>query len=190
MFGQIVEGLSHLLEVEHLGPACIPGAFPGLEFCLDVYQQIDLGRSSLHSSFLSGCMLLLPGEDGKQIVQRVAVPQSVKADIVAPALRADGNGFAAPVDGEAVLFQQTKKLLQGARFLYQCPVNGLAQLLLVGGLRRVAQPLVVALAAPLRGLHDGIAVLNADGIVQTADGTGASPEIAELAVTLQRGGVP
>ena len=49
MLGQIVEGLGHLFEVEHLGPAGIPGTFPGLQFCLDVHQQIDLGWSSLHS---------------------------------------------------------------------------------------------------------------------------------------------
>ena len=48
----------------------------------------------------------------------------------------------------------------------------------------------VALAAPLGGLHDGVAVLDADGVAQTVDGAGATPKVAELAVTLQRGGVP
>ena len=114
----------------------------------------------------------------------------VKADIVAPALRADGDVSSAPVNGEAVLFQQAQQLLQAGRFLRQCPVNGLTQLLLVGGLRRVTQPLVVALDAPLGSLHNGVTVLNADGIAQTVDGAGAAPKVAELAVTLQRGGVP
>lgn len=94
------------------------------------------------------------------------------------------------MNGEAVLFQQAQQLLQAGRFLRQCPVNGLTQLLLVGGLRRVTQPLVVALAAPLGSLHNGVTVLNADGIAQTVDGAGAAPKVAELAVTLQRGGVP
>src|SRR5699024_3222770 len=66
----------------------------------------------------------------------------------------------------------------------------LAQLLLVRGLRRIAQPLVVTLATPLGGLHDGVAVLDADGVAQAVDGAGAAPKVAELAVTLQRGGVP
>ena len=135
-------------------------------------------------------MLFLAGKDRKQIVQRVAVTQPVKADIVAPALRADGDGFAAPVYGEAVLLQQAQQFFQGGRFLCQCPVNGLAQLLLVRGLGCVAQPLVVVLTALLGSLDDGVSVLNADGIVQAADGTGTAPEVAELAITFQCGGVP
>lgn len=93
MFRQVVEGLCYLLEVEHLGPADVPGTFPGLEFCLDVHQQIDLGRSGLRDGLLAGRMLFLAGEDRQQIVQRVAVTQPVKADVVAPALHADGDGF-------------------------------------------------------------------------------------------------
>ena len=48
VFGQVVEGLRHLFEVEHLGPAGISGTFSDLEFCLDVHQQIDLwaGRTA------------------------------------------------------------------------------------------------------------------------------------------------
>ena len=102
-------------------------------------------------------MLFLAGKNRQQIVQRVAAPQPVKADVVAPALRADGDGLAAPVNGKAVLLQQAQQLLQAGRFLRQCPVNSLAQLLLVGGLGRIAQPFVVALAAPLGSLHNGVA---------------------------------
>lgn len=72
-------------------------------------------------------MFFLAGEDRQQIVQRVAVPQPVKADAIAPALRDNGNGFAAPVNGETVLFQQAQQLLQAGRFLCQRPVDGLAQ---------------------------------------------------------------
>ena len=190
VFGQVVESLGHLFEVEHLRPAGVSGTFPGLEFCLDVHQQIDLGRGGLHSGCLAGRMLFLAGEDRQQIVQRIAVPQPVEANIFIPALCADGDGFAASVNGEAVLFQQAQQFLQAGRFLCQCPVDRLAQLLLVGGLGRVAQPLVVALAAPLGGLHDGVAVLDADGVAQAVDSTGAAPKVAELPVTLQRGGVP
>src|SRR5699024_5872997 len=45
-------------------------------------------------------------------------------------------------------------------------------------------------AAPLWSLHNGVAVFDADGIAQTVDSAGAAPKVAELAVTLQRGGVP
>lgn len=94
------------------------------------------------------------------------------------------------MNGKAVLLQQAQQLLQDGRFLCQRPVDGLAQQLLVGGLRRIAQPLVVALAAPLGCLYNGVAVLDADGVAQTVDGAGAAPKVAELAVTLQRSGVP
>ena len=60
----------------------------------------------------------------------------------------------------------------------------------MGGLGRIAQPLVVALAAPLGRLHDGVAVLDADGVAQAVNGAGAAPKVAEFAVTFQRGGVP
>ena len=94
------------------------------------------------------------------------------------------------MNGKAVLLQQAQQFLQAGRFLCQRPVDGLAQQLLVGGLGRVAQPLVVALAAPLGSLHNGVAVLDANGIAQAVNGAGAAPKVAELAVTLQRGGVP
>ena len=153
-------------------------------------NKLTFGRGGLRGRLLAGRMLFLAGEDRQQLVQRVAVSQPVKADVVAPALCADGDGFAAPVNGKAVLLQQAQQLLQAGRFLCQRPVDGLAQQLLVGGLRRIAQPFVVALAAPLGCLYNGVAVLNADGVAQTVDGAGAAPKIAELAVTLQRSGVP
>lgn len=82
MFGQVVKGLGHLFEVEHLRPAGIPGTFPGLEFCLDVHQQIDLWRGGLRGRSLAGRMFFLAGENRQQIVQRIAVPQPVEADIL------------------------------------------------------------------------------------------------------------
>ena len=92
-------------------------------------SRLTLGGRPVGQVLLAGRMFFLAGEDRQQIVQRVAVPQPVKADVVAPALRADGDGFAAPVNGKAVLFQQAQQLLQTGRFLRQCPVDGLAQLL-------------------------------------------------------------
>ena len=153
-----------------------PAPFPAWSFGLDVHQQIDLGRSGLWGRLLAGRMLFLAGEDRQQIVQRVTVPQPVKADIFIPSLCADGDGFAAPVNGKAVLFQQAQQFLQTGWFLFQYPVDGLAQLLLVRGLRRIAQPLVVTLATPLGGLHDGVAVLDADGVAQGGGRRGCCPK--------------
>ena len=85
MLGQKIHGLRHLFQVEHLGPAGISGTFPGLEFCLDVYQQIDLRWGGLHSGFLPRRMLFLTGEDRQQIVQSVAFTQAVQPGHFVPA---------------------------------------------------------------------------------------------------------
>ena len=60
----------------------------------------------------------------------------------------------------------------------------------MGGLLLVAQPFVVTLALALWVGHNGISVLNADGIVQAAHSSGAAPEIPKFALLIQSGGVP
>ena len=60
----------------------------------------------------------------------------------------------------------------------------------MGGLLFVAQPLVVALAVALRILHDGVAILDADGVVESPHGAAAAPKVAEFASLIERGGVP
>ena len=60
----------------------------------------------------------------------------------------------------------------------------------MGGLLFVAQPLVVALAVALRILHDGVAVLDADGIVEPPNSTAAAPKVSEFAGLAERGRVP
>ena len=60
----------------------------------------------------------------------------------------------------------------------------------MGGLLFVAQPLVVALAVALRILHDGAAVLDADGIVEPPHGAAATPKVSEFSGLAERGGVP
>ena len=42
----------------------------------------------------------------------------------------------------------------------------------------------------LRVLHNGEAVLNTEGVREPTHGPGAAPEIAELPLTVQGGGVP
>ena len=60
----------------------------------------------------------------------------------------------------------------------------------MGGLRLIAQPLVVAFPVRFWILNDRQSILDADGIAQPPDGLCAAPKVAELAVALQRGGVP
>ena len=60
----------------------------------------------------------------------------------------------------------------------------------MGGLLLVAQPFVVGLAFALGIGHNGISILNADGIVQAAYRSGAAPEIPKFALFIQSGGIP
>ena len=55
----------------------------------------------------------------------------------------------------------------------------------MGGLRLIAQPLVVTFAVGLWVLDNGQSVLNADGVAQSTDGFCAAPKVAELPVTVQ-----
>lgn len=65
MLREIIHGLCHLFQIKDLGPPHIPGTFSGLELCLNVNQQIDLRRICLLDRLLTGCMLLLTGEDSQ-----------------------------------------------------------------------------------------------------------------------------
>ena len=49
---------------------------------------------------------------------------------------------------------------------------------------------VAALSVPFGDLHDGISVLDTDGITQAANSAGAALKVAELTVILQFDGVP
>ena len=55
----------------------------------------------------------------------------------------------------------------------------------MGGLGLIAQPLVIAFSVGLGILHNGQSVLNADGIAQAPDGSGAAPKVAEFTVTIR-----
>ena len=55
----------------------------------------------------------------------------------------------------------------------------------MGGLCPVPQPFVVAFSMRFWVLYNGIAVLNADGIIQPPDRAGTAPEVSEFPVTVQ-----
>ena len=60
----------------------------------------------------------------------------------------------------------------------------------MGGLRLIPQPFVVAFSMRFWVLYNGIAVLNADSIVEPPDRVGAAPEVSEFPVTVQIDRVP
>ena len=60
----------------------------------------------------------------------------------------------------------------------------------MGGLCPVPQPFVVAFSMRFWVLYNGIAILNADGIIQPPDRAGAAPEVSEFPVTVQIDRVP
>ena len=55
----------------------------------------------------------------------------------------------------------------------------------MGGLRLIAQPLVVTFAVGLWVLDNGQSILDAEGIAQTPDSFCAAPKVAKLPVTVQ-----
>ena len=70
MLPEIIVGLRHLLDVEHLCPALVTAALSGLQLRLDVDEQCILFPRGLRP-FFARRMLLFPGEDGAQLVLRV-----------------------------------------------------------------------------------------------------------------------
>ena len=60
----------------------------------------------------------------------------------------------------------------------------------MGRLLLISQPFIVGLAFGFWILHDGVTVLDADGITEPADCSGATPEVTELSGFIQGSGVP
>ena len=71
------------------------------------------------------------------------------------------------------------------RFSGQRFIDCSAQQFPVRRLGLIAQPFVVALSMGLWILHDGVSVLNADGVTEPPHRTGAAPEISKLPVAVQ-----
>ena len=129
------------------------------------------------------------GNDGPKIIRGVASPQRIHTDESLLTFPQKGGNLAA-LDLIPGALQYLQQLLKALGFLCQCFINGITDSLPVGGLLLIAQPLVVSLAFALWILHDGVTVLNADRIIETAHCFGAAPEVAELAVLIESGGVP
>ena len=96
MFRKIIHRLRHLLEVKDLSPARISGTLSGLQFCLDVHQQIDLRRICLQRRFFPRRMLFLTGENRQQVPQTVTFTQALQTRNFIPFQELQAIGLAAP----------------------------------------------------------------------------------------------
>lgn len=107
MLPKIIVGLRHLLDVEYLRPALVAHALSRLQLRLDVDEQSILFPRGLRP-LSARRMLLFPGEDGAQLVLRVALDggQTDKALFVG---MAQGQRIAAPPDLAACFRQQLQK---------------------------------------------------------------------------------
>ena len=188
MLPQIIVGLRHLLDVEHLCPALVAHALSRLQLRLDVDEQSILFPRGLRP-FFARRMLLFSGEDGAKLVPRIAVDGG-KTDKALFAGVAQGQRIAAPPDLAACLRQQLQKRVEAVRLLQKRRVYEAAEQLPVGGLRVVAQPLAVVIDAALGVSNHGEPMLGADGVAEPCDGPAGAEKIAELVLAVQRGGVP
>ena len=185
MLRKVIHGLRHLFQIKDLGPSRISGTFSGLELCLDINQQIDLPRICLLDRLPTGCMLLLTGEDCQQVLQGVAVAQTLQTGHFAPAGELQTVGFPALGHFTAAFPEQLQQLVQVGRLSCQGVVNGNAEQFPMGRFRLVSQPLVVSFAVGLWVLDNGQPVLNADCVAQSSDSSSATPKVAEFPVTFQ-----
>ena len=135
-------------------------------------------------------VLLLTGQDGPQVCFPIALSQPVQAEEFLACLGSEGDGFAPALDLDPGPGQQRQQGLQVRRAALQSGVNGLPELLPLGGLGLLLQPLVIGQAAPLGVLNDGQPVLQADQITQPPHRHGRAAEVPELALAVQGGGVP
>ena len=135
-------------------------------------------------------VLLLTGQDGPQVCFPIALSQPVQAEEFLARPSSEGDGFAPALDLNPGPGQQRQQGVQVRRATLQSGVNGLPELLPLGGLGLLTQPLVVGQAAPLGVLNDGQPVLQADQITQPPHCHSRAQEVPELALAVQGGGVP
>lgn len=86
--------------------------------------------------------------------------------------------------------QQLQQRFKAVGLLSQRIVNGGADLFPMGRLLLIAQLLVIASPVLLWIFHNGIAILNADGVIQPPHSAAAAPKVPELAGLTECRGVP
>ena len=139
--------------------------------------------------FFARRMLLFPGEDGAQLVLRIAV-NGGKTDKALFVRVAQGQRIPAPPDLAASIAQQLQKRVKAVGLLQKRRVNEAAEQLPVGGLRLVSQPLAVVIFPALRIGDYGEPMLGADGVAEPCDSPAGAEKIPKLSLAVQRGGVP
>ena len=130
-------------------------------------------------------MLFFTGQRRTDFRFTVPGPQLViHAGYILPAGRFEPDCFPAPGYFTAHFCKQFQQCVKVSGLLLQRTVNHHPQLLPMGGLGLIAQPLVVAFSVGFWVLHNGQSVLDTDGIAQAPDGSGAAPKVAEFSVTI------
>lgn len=134
-------------------------------------------------------MLLFSGEDGAQLVLRIAVDGRKTGKALFAGV-AQGQRIPAPPDITSAVAQQLQKRVKAVGLLQKRRVDEAAEQLPMGGLRVVAQPLAVVIFPALRIGDYGEPMLGADGVAEPCDRPAGAEKIAELVLAVQRGGVP
>ena len=134
-------------------------------------------------------MLLFSGEDGAQLVLRIAVDGRKTGKALFAGV-AQGQRIPAPPDLAASIAQQLQKRVKAVGLLQKRRVYEAAEQLPVGGLRLVSQPLAVVIFPAPGRCDDGQPVLGADGVAELCDGPAGAEKIPKLSLAVQRGGVP
>ena len=190
VFLQIDQRLGKLFQIEVLCPSCVTGTLAFLQLRLNIDQQTAAYVcGGIYGPLLFRGMHFGSCNDSAKIIRGVACAQGVHADEALLSFPQQRGNLAA-LDLIPGALQQFQQILKALGLLCQSFINRIADTLPVGGLLLIAQPLIIRLAFALWILHDGVPILNADRIVETANRFGAAPEVAELAVLIESGGVP
>ena len=134
-------------------------------------------------------MLLFSGEDGAQLVLRIAVDGG-QTDKALAVRVPQGQRIPAPPDLTSAVAQQLQKRIKAVGLLQKRRVDESAEQLPMGGLRVVAQPLAVVIFPALRIGDYGEPMLGADGVTEPCDRPAGAEKIPKLPLAVQCGGVP
>ena len=134
-------------------------------------------------------MRFFAGKYGLKLRFTVAATQRIQPDeplLIFPAQSGDFSRL----DFISGIPQKLQERVKIRGLLSKSCVYCYTQKLPVGGLCLIAQPFVVALSVPLRILHDGQPVLDAQRIVEPPHGSCAAPKVSELPGAVEGRGIP
>ena len=185
VFFQVNQCLGQLLQIEVLRPPRITGTLALLELGLNINQQTAAGfGGNVHAPLLFRRMAPGAGDNGTEGIWGVVLAKSVHADKTFLTF-SQQRGNLSILHLIPGLTQQFQQRLETLGILCQSFINGIANPFPMGGLLLIAQPFIVGLASAFGIGHNGVSVLNADGIVQAAHRSGAAPEIPKFALFIK-----